>query len=122
MKKALLALVFGSALFLAACGGGEKATDVTTNNNNGAVTENKGATENTDAVAKGETVVQKACISCHGANLEGIGNFPALNNVGSRLSQDEILTVINNGRGGMPAGVVKGEDAKAAAAYLATLK
>lgn len=144
MKKALLALVFGSAIFLAACGGGDEAT---TDNN---ATDNQGATENTEgdnngggttdettsnndtatdtetadegAVAHGQEVVQKACISCHGSNLEGMGNFPALNNVGSRLSQEEILNVILNGQGGMPAGIVKGEEAEAAAAYLATLK
>ncbi|KGR80004.1 c-type cytochrome [Ureibacillus manganicus] len=147
MKKALLALIFGSVLVLAACGsGGEKTTDETTDDN---VANNQGATDNTGnnnggtagdttnnnndtttdtetadegAVAHGEQVVQKACISCHGANLEGMGNFPALNNVGSRLSQEEILNVINNGKGGMPGGIVKGEDADAAAAYLATLK
>ncbi|HWL26280.1 MAG TPA: cytochrome c [Ureibacillus sp.] len=143
MKKALLALIFGTALVLAACGGGDDTDNATDNS----VANNQGATENTgdndnnanndtttgdetasDAttaegdVAHGEEVVHGACISCHGANLEGQGAFPALNNVGSRLSQEEILNVINNGRGGMPAGVVKGEDAEAAAAYLATLK
>lgn len=139
MKKALLALVFGSALFLAACGGGDEANDTndnteeTTNNNQGTTGDTGTNGENGDtatdtetpdegAVAAGEAVVQKACISCHGQNLEGMGSFPALNNVGSRLSQEEILNVINNGQNGMPPGIVKGDEAEAAAAYLATLK
>lgn len=141
MKKALLALIFGSAIFLAACGGDE-ATDNNATDNQGATENTKGdnnggttdeTTTNDDIatdtetadegdIAHGKEVVQKACISCHGSNLEGMGNFPALNNVGSRLSQDEILNVILNGKGGMPGGIVKGEDAEAAAAYLATLK
>lgn len=149
MKKVWLALLLGSILVLAACGGGEEAnndnTDTVVNNNQGATDnteDNDGATENngdttgddpgattTDtktpdegAVAEGKAVVQQACIACHGQNLEGQGNFPALNNVGSRLSQEEILNVIKNGKGMMSANIVKGEDAEAAAAYLATLK
>nr|WP_106780926.1 cytochrome c [Lysinibacillus timonensis] len=139
MKKALLALVFGSAIFLAACGGGDdQATDTGTTteqtNTTDENTTNDGETDGTAngttddgatndaAVADGQAVVEKACISCHGQNLEGMGNFPALNNVGSRYSEEEILEIINNGKGGMPPGVVKGEEAEAAAAYLATLK
>ncbi len=141
MKKAWLALVFGSAIFLAACGGGDEATDTGTNtdttteqtNTTDEDTTNDNATDGTEqgttddgatdqAAADGQAVVQKNCISCHGQNLEGMGSFPALNNVGSRLSEEEILNVIQNGQGGMPPNIVQGDDAKAAAAYLATLK
>ncbi len=109
----------------------EKSTNDTNKDNTEETTNNQGTTDNTDGttgttdeatVAEGKAVVQKACISCHGQNLEGMGNFPALNNVGSRLSQEEILNIINNGKGIMSASIVKGEDAEAAAAYLATLK
>ncbi|CAM5207113.1 Cytochrome c551 OS=Ureibacillus acetophenoni OX=614649 GN=SAMN05877842_10784 PE=4 SV=1 [Ureibacillus acetophenoni] len=148
MKKFWLALVLGSVLVLAACGGNDETTDnsdTIVDNNQGATdnteddndaTENNGDTSGDDpgegttdtetadsgSVAAGEKVVHQACISCHGANLEGMGNFPPLNNVGSRLSQEEILNVIQNGKGAMPANVVTGEDAENAAAYLATLK
>ncbi|TNO95725.1 cytochrome c, partial [Bacillus cereus] len=40
----------------------------------------------------------------------------------SRLSEEEILDVINNGRGAMPAGLIKGADAEAVAKWLATQK
>ena len=123
MKKAWLALVFGSALFLAACGGGD---DEATNNN--ADMEDKATDEATDTgdtatggadAAAGEELVQSSCTSCHGGNLQGMGNTPALSDVGSRLSEEEIHDVIVNGRGGMPKGLLQGEDAEAAAAWLA---
>ena len=122
MKKAWLALVFGSALFLAACGGGDdEATDTNTGTEDTA-TEDTGtgdtATGGADAGA-GEELVQSSCTSCHGGNLQGMGNTPALSDVGSRLSEEEIHDVIVNGRGGMPKGLLQGEDAEAAAAWLA---
>ena len=97
MKKALLAVVFGSALMLAACGGDSKdSADSTT--------------------PEGEKVVMKSCATCHGGKLQGMGNTPNLNEVGSRLTEDEILNVIENGTSkGMPGGLIKGEDAKKAA-------
>ncbi|AUS88257.1 cytochrome c551 [Lysinibacillus capsici] len=107
MKKAMLTLVFGSAIFLAACGGGDK-----TASNNG----NETATE-----PDGEAIAMKSCVTCHGGELQG-ANGPALNDVGSRLSESEILDIINNGKNGMPAGLVKGADAEAVAKWLATQK
>ncbi|MFJ7369275.1 cytochrome c551 [Lysinibacillus sp. NPDC098008] len=106
MKKAMLTLVFGSAIFLAACGGGD---------DNG-TKDNEGAT-----APDGEAIAMKSCVSCHGGELQGASG-PALNDVGSRLSESEILDIINNGQNGMPPGIVKGEDAEAVAKWLATQK
>ncbi|TSI07009.1 cytochrome c551 [Lysinibacillus sp. BW-2-10] len=142
MKKAWLALVFGSALFLAACGGGdeegtndtdtgtevaEETTDETTDTNTGTDTEtgtDEGASEGTDdaALAEGEALVKKSCVSCHGGDLQGMGNTPSLADVGSRYDEAKIHDIILNGQGGMPPGLLKGEDAEAAAAWLATQK
>ena len=135
MKKAWLALVFGSALFLAACGGNdegtkdtdtetevvEETTDETTDTGTDTGTDTTTGTDDA-ALAEGETLVKKSCVSCHGGDLQGMGNTPALADVGSRLDEAEILDVITNGRGGMPPGLLKGEDAEAAAAWLATQK
>jgi len=117
MKKSWLALVFGSALFLAACGGNneEGTNDTDTGTNEGTTTEET-------ASADGEALVQQNCTTCHGGNLEGMGGAPKIADVGSRLSEEEILNVINNGQGGMPPGILKGEEAEAAAAWLATQK
>ncbi|SOC16986.1 cytochrome c551 [Ureibacillus xyleni] len=134
MKKSLLALIFGSALFLAACGGGDdEATNDTNTGTDDTGTEqttdtgNDTATEGTDtgtetASAEGETIVKSNCATCHGGNLEGMGSTPSLADVGTRLSEDEILDVILNGRGGMPGGLLQGGDAEAAAAWLAQQK
>lgn len=112
MNKKLLAVIFGAGLVLAACGGTNKGTETVTEKTTGTET----------ATVDAQKIVNQKCISCHGGNLEGQGNFPALNNVGSRLSENEILTVIENGRNGMPGGLVTGEEAKAVAAWLAAKK
>mgnify|MGYP006333565055 FL=1 len=104
-KKWLATFMLGSALMLGACGG-ESGT------------EDKDA-GTTDA---SEQVAQQRCATCHGGNLQGMGNTPALNDIGSRLSEEEILNVIENGQGGMPGGLVEGEEAEALAAWLAEKK
>jgi len=116
MKKQLMAMLFGTALILGACGGEETTEPVETPVE--APADGGGATTEVDA----EQVVQQNCISCHGENLEGQGNFPPLNDVGSRLSQEEILSIIENGKGAMPANIIEGEEAVAVAEYLANMK
>ncbi|MFF5995269.1 cytochrome c551 [Lysinibacillus sp. KU-BSD001] len=116
-KKWLATFMLGSALMLGACGGGEKATDEEPNEG----TTNPPA-ENATADAS-EEVAQQRCATCHGGNLQGMGTTPALNDVGSRLSEEEILNIIVNGQeGGMPGGLVQGEEAEALAAWLAAKK
>lgn len=86
MKKSAFAWILGSALFLAACGGDDSASP-------------SGDTEK----PVGETLVQQNCSTCHGGNLQGMGKTPALNNVGGRLSAEEIKEIVTNGTsGGMP--------------------
>ena len=109
MKKAWLALLFGAALVLGACGGDDSAD----NNNDGGTA---------DETPKGEQLVMNSCTSCHGGQLQGMGNTPGLADIGSRMSEEEILDIIVNGQGGMPGGLLKGEDAEAAAAWLAEQK
>ncbi|CAM5780703.1 MULTISPECIES: YqzM family protein [Brevibacillus] len=52
------------------------------------------------------TVFKQNCSSCHGQNLEGIA-APALTQVGSKYSADEIAKIIKEGKGGMPPGLLK---------------
>lgn len=110
MKKSLMALLFGTTLILGACGGGESSEPAEETPEETP----SGGESSIDA----EQIVNQNCISCHGENLEGQGNFPPLNDVGSRLSEDEILTVILEGRGAMPAKIIEGEEAEAVAAWL----
>lgn len=105
MNKKLLAAIFGSVLVLGACGGGEE----------------KSKEEGTSSVVDAEAIVQASCISCHGGNLEG-ASAPAIDKIGATLSEEEIKDVILDGQGGMPGGIIKGDDADAVAAWLADKK
>ena len=113
MKKKLLALLFGTSLVLAACGGGDKEDAAKTD----------GGTEPTETASAGdaEKVYGQYCASCHNADLSG-GVGPELQKVGSRLSQDEIATVLKDGRNAMPGGLIKDADLDAMAEWLATKK
>ncbi|MCM3711159.1 cytochrome c551 [Sporosarcina luteola] len=109
MKNKLVAMMFGAALVLGACGGGNNAND----NGNG-----NGETAAVDE----DKVFQANCATCHGGNLEGRGNAPALTNVGSELSEEEIHDIIQNGQNGMPGGLIKGEELDAVTKWLAEKK
>ncbi|MGE7624429.1 cytochrome c551 [Viridibacillus sp. NPDC096237] len=109
MKKTLLAILFGSALVLGACGGKEKVKEENVN------------TSETAAVDT-QQIIQSKCISCHGENLKGQGNFPDISKIGAKLSKKEILDVINNGKNGMPKGLITGDDAEAVAKWLSEQK
>ncbi|WP_342669984.1 cytochrome c551 [Domibacillus iocasae] len=124
-KKSVLALMLGSSIMLAACGGGDDAAKDTADDATVEETETEApatdeGTEETTASA-GEEVYQQSCLSCHGGNLEG-GFGPALDKAGAEYSKDEILDIIHNGKGQMPPNVVEGEEAEAVAAWLAEKK
>lgn len=63
------------------------------------------------------SVFSNSCASCHGQNLEG-GVGPDLTTVGSRLSSNEVYSIITNGRGAMPAGLLDDQTAQAIADWL----
>lgn len=113
MKKKLLTALMsaGLAVGLAACGGGDDNANEPADNGGGETATN-------DA----EAIYKQNCASCHGQNLEG-NNGPALDKVGAELSKDEIHDIIINGKsGGMPAGIIKGDEADQVAAWLADHK
>ncbi|MCA0993225.1 MULTISPECIES: c-type cytochrome [Bacillales] len=86
--------------------------------------EEGGGEEGGDSAGGGEAekVFAQNCASCHGENLGG-GAGPALEAVGGKYSKDEILDIIKNGKGGgMPAGLIQGEEAEMVAAWLAEKK
>lgn len=114
MKRKLLALLMGTSLVLAACGGGDDAKNETTTNNGG------GETTTADG-GDAQKLFNQKCSSCHGENLEG-GAGPALNNVGSKLSKEDIENIILEGKGGMPKGLLQGEEASSVAEWLAGKK
>ena len=76
---------------------------------------------NTATVTEEERISQNNSDSCHGTTLEGYAG-PELVNIGTKMDKDEILEMINKGGRGMPAGIIKGEEAENVAAWLAEKK
>ncbi len=75
-----------------------------------------------ESVAAGpEEIYQNNCSMCHGADLAG-GAGPALDTIGSTLSSEDILSVIQNGQGIMQPNIIVGEEAQAVADWLAEHK
>lgn len=106
MKKKLLSALLGTALVmsLAACGGGDD--------------------EGGDTAQAGdaEKIYSQKCSSCHGGDLKG-GMGPDLTAVGASKSKDEIAAIIKDGTdGGMPAGLIEGDDLDKVADWLSTKK
>ncbi|MEH7416774.1 cytochrome c [Neobacillus drentensis] len=66
-------------------------------------------------------IVGKNCITCHGDQLQG-GAGPALTKIGSKYDQSEIENIIKNGKNGMPAGVISGDDVNIVAKWLSEKK
>jgi len=112
MKWKLATLFLGASLALAACGGG---------NDNAGGQNGGNAGGGGDTAAAAEQIFQQNCASCHGQDLSG-GVGPNLQKVGSKYSADEIKDIIANGRGAMPGGIIKGEDADKVAEWLAAKK
>lgn len=67
-----------------------------------------------------EAVAQGKCITCHGGDLAGQGNFPSL--VDTKLSTEEIAEVITKGKGAMPPGLVDAANVEAMAEYIHSLE
>lgn len=99
MKKWLIAIIFGAILVLGACGGNDDGGSNNTVNNGGETTDVSGA----------EDIFKQNCASCHGGDLSG-GEGPDLREIGSELSKDEIEDQIENGGGGMPPGLISGDE------------
>ncbi|MGG3450022.1 MULTISPECIES: menaquinol-cytochrome c reductase cytochrome b/c subunit [Bacillaceae] len=65
---------------------------------------------------------ENGCINCHGDTLSGGAAAPSL--VGTGLKPEEIAEIAKNGRGGMPAGMYKGneEDLVKLSEFISTLE
>lgn len=98
MKRMLLTTGFGIVLILGACGGNVEETE------KGAVGDGQATVED------GESIYRAAsCFSCHGVDLEGASG-PNLQDVGARLSEDQIRTIVVEGTNVMPGGLVEDPD------------
>ncbi|PJN90520.1 cytochrome c551 [Bacillus sp. mrc49] len=112
MKMKWAALVLGTSLALAACGGNDDASDKQPADSGETTTAGAG-----DAAK----IYENKCSSCHAVNLEG-GVGPNLTKVGSKLTKADIEKVIANGQGAMPKGIIQGKEASLVAEWLAKHK
>lgn len=98
MKKWFASFSFLAVLTLAACGGGgsDDSDESTTSTND---------SSSFDADAA-EEIFNQSCVSCHGQDMTG-GTGPDLTKVGDELSEDEIHDIVENGKDGMPGGLVQ---------------
>ncbi|QKY69931.1 cytochrome c551 [Lentibacillus sp. CBA3610] len=120
MKKWLLTIVFGTALVLGACGGGgDDGGDGDTGGDTGDTgTEESADDSGGETAAAGEEIYESNCAQCHGADLSG-GAGDDLTAVGADYSADEVVDIIQNGTGSMPAQEqVSDEDAQTLATWL----
>ncbi|OEF98472.1 hypothetical protein BHF68_02000 [Desulfuribacillus alkaliarsenatis] len=71
----------------------------------------------------GEALYKKNCIFCHTTNMDGDLDLLSLNEVVKRLGQDNITSVVKNGRGEMPVYgfVLSDEEIKIISLYLTEL-
>jgi cytochrome c551 len=58
------------------------------------------------------------CAMCHGQDLSGGNGGPPLDNLGSTYTKEELVDIMENGKGGMPAGQAEGEEAQKIAEWL----
>lgn len=114
MKKKLLALLMGTSLVLAACGGDDKADEKKDSGTSGGTTE-------TAASGDAEKLYNQKCSSCHAADLSG-GVGPDLKTIGATLSKEDIEKAIVDGKGAMPAGLLQGDEAASVSEWLASKK
>ena len=66
-------------------------------------------------------IIKETCISCHGSYLEG-GAGPELVGLSQRMSEEDILTILEDGRGIMPGGLVSPDEAKLLVDFLINLE
>ncbi|WAA12009.1 c-type cytochrome [Fervidibacillus halotolerans] len=103
-KRNMLLIGLLSVGLLSACGGGNDST------------ENVHSSD-----LSGEELYMQSCSSCHGGDLKS-GYAPDLDKIGSKFTAEEIEDIIVNGYKSMPKGILKGDDAKKVAEWLAEQK
>ncbi len=63
----------------------------------------KQETINETNLQAGQRLYSNTCMSCHGANMAGSGNYPTLININKKYSEQQVTEIITTGRRMMPA-------------------
>lgn len=76
-----------------------------------------------DLGAAGQRLFMQHCMSCHGPDRKGSGNYPSILNINKKLDEAQLIAFINTGRRMMPAfGHLKPQEKDAIASYVLELK
>ncbi|MBA4494466.1 c-type cytochrome [Paenactinomyces guangxiensis] len=67
----------------------------------GTANQNQYPTGQASAVTEPEEIYTRHCANCHGGNLQG-SYGPSLKNISRKYTQEEILQIIQKGKGKMP--------------------
>ena len=71
----------------------------------------------------GQRLFVQNCMSCHGADGKGSGNYPSILDVNKKMNKDQLVQFISSGRRMMPAfSFLKPEEKDAIAAYVLNIK
>src|SRR5450432_3956701 len=78
---------------------------------------------NEDYGTAGKRLFKQNCLSCHGADRKGTGNYPSILDVNKKMNKDEFITFITAGRRMMPAfSFLQEVDKEAIASYVLNIK
>lgn len=61
---------------------------------------------------------EKSCSTCHGSDFKGAQAGPPVLNMKSKYTEEDLLKLLNDGKGMMPARLLSEEDAKLVAEWL----
>lgn len=78
-----------------------------------------GAAATAAMVQQGRAIYEQRCQSCHGPDLAGIGNYPSIVDITSRLADDVLRTIIRGGRLAMPPSDLTPAEMNALVAFMA---
>ncbi|MBN9382636.1 MAG: PQQ-binding-like beta-propeller repeat protein [Chitinophagaceae bacterium] len=71
----------------------------------------------------GKRLFMQHCMSCHGPDRKGSGNYPSILNINKKLDEGQLISFINTGRRMMPAFEhLKQQEKEAIASYVLELK
>ena len=71
----------------------------------------------------GQRLFMQNCMSCHGADRKGSGNYPSILNIHKKMNEEQFISFINTGRRMMPAFAhLKQQEKEAIASYVLELK